>query len=86
MSLFLYIAPSDYGPEQSYTIRFPAGSVRQSFDVNIVNDSILEPDETFLLNITTVIQNGVTVGEPASTEVTIVETTGKSYNNDVQLL
>ena len=73
------LAPGDYGPEVSYTVRFPAGSVRQSFDVNIVSDSVLEPDETFSLNIATVMmQNGVVIGEPASTEVTIVETTGNT--------
>lgn len=77
--LCVLLAPSDYGPEVSYTVRFPAQTDRQSFDVNIVSDNVLEPDETFSLNIATVMmQNGVIIGEPASTEVTILETTGNT--------
>jgi len=49
----------------------------QSFDVNIVSDNVLEDDETFLLNITSVTTpNGIIIGQPNSTEVTIIETTG----------
>lgn len=78
------LAPSDYGPQELYTVTFPAGSVRESFDVNIVNDNILESDETFLLDITIMmLPIGIIIGEPASTEVTITETTGK---NDTFLL
>ena len=77
--LMCILAPDDYGPQQLYTVRFPAGSVRESFDVNIVSDDILESDETFLLDITIMmLPDGIVIGEPASAEVTIVETTGET--------
>ena len=77
---FVYVlAPGDYGPQELYTVRFPAGSVMESFDINIVNDDILESDETFLLDITIMmLPNGIVIGQPASVEVTIVETTGET--------
>lgn len=72
-------APGDYGPQELYTVSFPAGFDRQSFDVNIVSDDILESDETFLLDITIMmLPNGIVVGDPASAEVTIIETTGET--------
>lgn len=79
MACVCLIAPGDYGPQELYNVSFPAGSERESFDVNIVSDDILESDETFLLDITIMmLPNGIIIGEPASVEVTIIETTGES--------
>ena len=73
------LAGSDYGPEQSYPVTFSPGSIRESFDVNIISDNVLEPDEIFLLNITMAMPpNGVIIGQPDSAEVTIIETTGNN--------
>ena len=72
------LAPGDYGPQELYTVSFPAGSVRESFNIDIVSDDILESDETFMLDITIMmLPNGIVIGEPASAEVTIIETTGE---------
>lgn len=86
--LFSYApAPSDYIPQQPYTVTFPAGSVRESFNVTIVDDNLLERDETFLLNIVPgTTPNGVIIGQPNNTEVTIVETTGKYVCNIDEVL
>jgi len=70
-------APSDYGPQQSYNVTIPDGSTRWPFIVSIVNDANQEPAETFFMNITSVGTNGVAIGTPSRTNVTIVDTTGK---------
>ena len=83
----LIVAGSDYGPQQSYAVTFPPGSIRESFDVNIIGDNVLERDEIFLLNLTmTMLPNGVIIGQPDSAEVTIIETTGKIYEHHQMLL
>jgi len=72
-------APSDYPPQQRYTLTIPANTVRQPFNVDIFSDTIQEPDETFLLTITSVATNGAAIGSPSRTEVTIVDTTGNVF-------
>ena len=75
--MYQSVAPSDYGPQQSYTVTIPAGSVRQTFSIDIVDDNNQEPAETFSMNITSVGTNGVAIGTPSRAVVTIVDTTGK---------
>ena len=49
--MFIFIAGEDFGPSQNYTVTFPAGSTRQSVNIPIINDTVLEPDETFQLEL-----------------------------------
>ena len=49
--LFFYIVDKDFGPPENYIVMFPAGSIRQSVDIPIINDDVFELDETFKLEI-----------------------------------
>ncbi len=46
-----FIAGEDFGPSENYTVTFPAGSTRQSVNIPIINDTVLELDETFQLEL-----------------------------------
>ncbi|XP_065915711.1 extracellular matrix protein 3-like [Dysidea avara] len=55
-----------------YNITFPAGVTRVPLSITIIDDNIFESDEIFYLNITTdSLPNGVSVGYPNQTTVTI---------------
>ena len=58
-----------------YTVIFPIGSTNASFDIAINVDNILENDELFQLEITSV-TNGHSLGNLGLTFVTITDTTG----------
>ena len=67
----------DSGP---YTVTFPAGMTSASFDIPIINDTIFEGNETFMLTIdpASLLTNvDVTVGSPDQATVTIVDDDGK---------
>ena len=55
---------------------FPAGSTNASFDIVIINDTVLESEESFQLTIVAV-TNGHSVDNAGFTFVTILDTTGK---------
>ena len=57
-----------------YTVTFPAGQTTATFDVPIIDDSILEGSEDFILTIDeTSLPDGVTRGNPGEATVTIVD-------------
>ena len=61
-----------------YSVQFNVGVTNGSFTVMINNDNVLENDETFSLNINASSQpNGVTVGDPSRTTVTIPANDGE---------
>ena len=73
----MFPAQMDYSRIQS-RIPIPAGSRSVSVLVNIINDNILEPTETFRLNITRLLTGGfcgATIGR-MSTEVSITDNDG----------
>ena len=85
-----FVAGEDFGPSQNYTVTFPAGSTRQSVDIPIINDTVLEPDETFSLEIS-VPEAAVTAGIIGSCDpivaTEIIDDDGKFYiNNTITLL
>ncbi|XP_065915710.1 extracellular matrix protein 3-like [Dysidea avara] len=62
----------DYSSTTTYIIPFPAGVTRVPFNITIIDDNILESDEIFYLTITTdSLPNGISVGYPNQTTVTI---------------
>ena len=82
-----FVAGEDFGPSQNYTVTFPAGSTKQSVDIPIINDTVLEPDETFSLEISVpeaTVRAGV-IGscDPFTPTVTteIIDDDGKLYIN-----
>ena len=61
-----------------YTVQFDVGVTNVSFTVPVINDNILETDETFHLSISTLsLPNNVTVGGQGQTTVTILANDGK---------
>ena len=71
------IEGSDYG-SGSYMVNFNAGVTRVSFNVSILDNNILENDETFILTIEhSSLPNNVDVGTPNETKITIVDDDGK---------
>ena len=72
-----YIAGQDIdfnlGP---HDVNFTAGSTNASFSIRINIDNVLEDDEKFNISIATITRDH-TVGTPAVTTVTIIDTTGK---------
>ena len=56
----------------------PAGVKRVPFNVSITDDDILEANENFMLTIeSSSLPNGVTVGDPDQSMVTIVNDDGE---------
>ena len=56
-----------------YTVQFDVGITRVSFTVPVIDDIILEADESFNLNINaSLLPIRVTVGDPGQTTVTIL--------------
>ena len=57
-----------------YTVIFPAGHTIATFDVPIINDDILEGNETFMVTIyETSLPTGITHDNPNEARVTIVD-------------
>ena len=63
----------DYG-SGPYAVTFPARVTSVSFKVSLTDDDILEENENFILTINqSSLPNGVTIGDPSLTIVTIVD-------------
>ena len=61
-----------------YPVQFNGGVTNISFTVPVINDNILEADETFQLSINVLsLPNNVTVGGQGQTTVTILANDGK---------
>ena len=61
-----------------YNVTFDAQSTRASFDVVIIDDSILESDENFVIAINpTSLPSSVTVGNHSNVRITIMDDEGK---------
>lgn len=62
-----------------YSITFLSGNFRVPFDVAIVDDSILESDENFILTVdpSSLTNSRVTVGSPSDSTITIMDDDGK---------
>ena len=58
----------------SYNILFPAGVTRVAFNVTIIEDNILELNETFAISTDPLtLPNKVTIGSSSHTTVTIID-------------
>ena len=65
-------------PNQYIKVRFSAGETRVSFDVNIIDDDLMENSETFRITIYDLsVPYGITLGSITSAEVTIVDNDSK---------
>ena len=67
----------DSGP---YTVTFPAGQTRASFDVPINDDNILEDDESFhlsIVNITTLFISRISASGRTQTTIIIMDNDSK---------
>ena len=61
-----------------YTITFSPGSTTASFDIAIIDDSVLENEESFTLTIDpSSLPSRVTAGASNSSRVTIMDDEGK---------
>jgi len=78
-NLRVIIVGIDYGQSgvTSYSVLFTAGTTVQSVTIPIINDNIREGNETFRVTIDPPSMLGVITGNPNTTVVTIIETTGK---------
>ena len=71
-------------PNQYVKVRFSAGQTRVSFDVNIIDDDLMENSETFRITIYDLsVPYGITLGFYTSAEVTIVDNDSKFLRNKV---
>ena len=60
-----------------YTVQFDAGVTRVPFNVVVIDDNILEDNETFNLNINAnLLPNRVTIGDHGQTTMTILDNDG----------
>ena len=61
----------------SYAVQFDAGVTRVSFNVVVIDDNILEDNETFNLNINAnLLPNRVTIGDHGLSIMTILDNDG----------
>ena len=64
-----------------YTVTFSAGVNSSQLNILIINDNILEDDETFNVTINqSSLSDGVVVGDPSEVTVTIVDDDGEYFN------
>ena len=71
-----HIGGDDYTIEPSLVI--PAGERNGSFEISIIDDKILENDESFNLNINTnTLPDGITLGSPDTATVIITNDDSK---------
>ena len=76
--LFVYVGGGiDYnsGP---YNVTFPAGSTIATFSTQIIDDGVLENDETFSFTIHQITEGLLMQITPAEISVIIMDTTGKA--------
>ena len=67
----LYVGGTDYN-SKSYSVTFPAGMTSVLFDIQIIDDSIVESNETFILNIiNSSLPSGITASNPSQATVII---------------
>jgi len=67
--------------ESKIRVNFPAGNMRANIEIKIIDDFQFEPAETFRLTVevpASSAQLGVSVGEKATTKVTIDNDEGRS--------
>lgn len=63
-----------------YTVTFPAGITSVSFDVSVINDDILENNETFdLIIMSRSLPDKVTRGNLKMSTITIIDNDSKLY-------
>ena len=61
----------------SYTVVFLAGMTTASFSISIIDDSVFEGNESFILNINPdLLPDDVTIGDYSETTVTIIDDDG----------
>jgi uncharacterized delta-60 repeat protein len=65
------LAGSDYTARNS-TLSFASGQTNRTFTVPIINDTTVEPDETFFVKLTNA-RGGATLGEITNAVVTIID-------------
>ena len=71
---FYHSASVDYTPRGPFEITFPAGSTRQEYTVNIIDDFIPENSEFFNADIVSAGPEGVIIGEPRQPLIEIQDT------------
>ena len=62
-----------------YSVMFPAGESYVPFNIMIINDTMFEEDEDFMIaiNSSSVLSSNVSVGNPGQATVTIVDDDSK---------
>jgi len=77
----MYTGGEDYGQsgvrDQTFTTVIPASSSRGTMPVAIIDDTVVESNETFTLTITQFPQCNIARGQ-SSTNVTILDNDGKA--------
>ena len=71
---FYHSAYVDYTPRGPFEIIFPAGSTRQEYTVDIIDDFIPENYEFFNADIVRAGPTGVIIGEPRQPLIEILDT------------
>ena len=56
-----------------YSVTFPAGMMRAEFSISIINDTVFEGNEDFMLVINSSLPTDIRVGYPDQVTVTIVD-------------
>ena len=64
------VAPGDYTARSNVTVTFPTGTTTQTFAVTTIDDTVVEPQETFTVNLT------------SPTNATIADSQGVGTIND----
>ena len=77
--LYNVVGGSDYDLEGPYSVTIPAKQTMISFVIKIINDSVLEENESFTLIINAgSLPNDVGLGNPNITTIKIVDDDSKS--------
>ena len=74
----LNIEPADYTALVSTTVTIAGNTDSATFEINIEDDNVVESNETFQVQITSISpQGGIDIGTPSSVTVMIIDNDGE---------
>ena len=74
---YITFVGEDYDSMSSYTVVFLAGMTIVPFNISIIDNSLFEGNESFILNINPdLLPDDVTIGDYGETTVTIIDDDG----------
>ena len=76
----IFLAPEDYLPLEDEVVTFLPGSTEECADLSIIDDDMVEPTETFFVNVSS-LDAGVIISFISQTTVSILDNDQRECHN-----